>query len=380
MSRKPEQDADIPEPDALDGAPHPRHTGALFGQQQAERAFLEAHTGGRLHHAWMLTGPRGVGKATLAWRIARFLLTLPDDEGGLFAPPAPPESLDTDPDHPVIRRMAALAEPRLFLCRRPWDDKARRLKQAITVDEVRRLKSFFALSAADGGRRVAIIDAADEMNNAAANALLKILEEPPARVTLLLVAHQPMRLLPTIRSRCRTLTCAPLSPDDLARAMSAAGFAPEGDVSALGALAGGSAGAAIRLMAGDGVGLYAALLDMLAARPRADRPAMIRLAESCTGKGNEARYDLVLRLIDILLHRLALTGASGAPTPAVTGGEGEILSRLSPDLPAARRWAETAALLADRSSHGRAVNLDPAAVILDMLLKIDQTAAPLRAA
>jgi DNA polymerase III subunit delta' len=188
---------DIPEPDRTLGAPHPRATARLIGQDAAETTFLTAFNTGRLHHAWLITGPRGVGKATLAWRIAKFLLATPDDDGGMFAPP-PPITLDL-PDSPILHRINALSESRLFLLRRPYDEKTARLRAEITVDEVRKMKSYFTLSAADGGRRVAIIDAVDDMNTAAANALLKLLEEPPAKVTLLLIAHQPARLLPTIR-------------------------------------------------------------------------------------------------------------------------------------------------------------------------------------
>jgi DNA polymerase-3 subunit delta' len=228
------------EPDRLPGAPHPRETAALFGQAEAEARFLDAAATGRLHHAWALTGPKGVGKATLAWRIARHLIA-----GG--------DTLDMAPDHPVFRQVAALGCPQLFLCRRPWDDKGERLRTAITVDEVRALKAFFQLSAAEGGRRVAIVDAADELNTAAANALLKILEEPPQGAVLLLVSHRPAALLPTLRSRCRELRCRPLAPEPLAQAIAAAGAAPDpADAAALAALAGGSVGAAFELVAGAG--------------------------------------------------------------------------------------------------------------------------------
>ena len=109
---------DIPEPDRTEGAPHPRATAHLIGHAEAEAAFLAAYNHGRLHHGWLITGPRGVGKATLAWRLARFLLATPENDGGMFAPP-PPESLDIPASHPVARRMLALSEPRLFLLRRP---------------------------------------------------------------------------------------------------------------------------------------------------------------------------------------------------------------------------------------------------------------------
>jgi DNA polymerase III subunit delta' len=214
----------LPEPDRLEGAPHPRETLGLYGHAAQEAEFLQAFASGRLHHAWMLTGPKGVGKATLAWRLARFLLATPEDDGGMFA--APPPTLDVSPDHPVARRMLQLAEPRHFLLRRGPNDKETALAQVISIDQVRKMKSFFTLSAADGGRRTAIIDSLDEMNPNAANALLKLLEEPPANVTLFLIAHQPARLLPTIRSRCRELRLGPLGPDDLATALP-----PQGEVS-----------------------------------------------------------------------------------------------------------------------------------------------------
>ena len=220
----------LPEPDRLDAAPHPRATQVTFGHGAQEAAFLQSFASGRLHHAWMLTGPKGVGKATLAWRMARFLLATPEDDGGMFAAP-PPASLDIPADNPVARRLLQLAEPRHFLLRRGPNDKETALSQVISVDQVRKMKSFFALSAADGGRRTAIIDSLDEMNPNAANALLKLLEEPPANVTLLLIAHQPARLLPTIRSRCREVRLQPLGAQDLADALTQAGgeVAPEGD-------------------------------------------------------------------------------------------------------------------------------------------------------
>lgn len=372
----------LAEPDAVAGARHPRHTPVLYGQEQAESALLQAFNGGRLHNGWLIVGPRGVGKATLAWRIARFLLSQPGaGSSGMFEdtrPPAP--SLDISPDTPLAHRIAALSEPRLFLCRRPWDAKTGRLKSAITVDEVRKLKNFFNLSAADGGRRVVIIDAADEMNNAAANALLKILEEPPDGATLLLVSHAPMRLLPTIRSRCRTLKCASLSAGNLARALDAAGFEAGENTAHLGVLASGSVGEAIRILSGGGLGIYADLLGLLTSAPRMARPAMIALAESCTGKLNEARYDLVLRLLGILLQRLAITGTQGPASTEAAPDEGKTLARLSPSQNSARAWAELSQTLAARSAHARAVNLDPASVILDMLLKIDQMAGSFKAA
>jgi DNA polymerase III subunit delta' len=367
----------LPEPDRIEGAPHPREAQRLFGHDAAQDAFLHAFTSGRLHHAWLLTGPKGVGKATLAWRIAKFLLATPEDDGGMFAP-EPPTSLSIPADHPVLRRMAQGAEPRLFVLRRGANDKATALSADIRVDEVRKMKSFFALSAADGGRRVAIIDAADEMNTGAANALLKLLEEPPASVTFLVIAHQPHRLLPTIRSRCRELRLTPLAPEPLAQALEQAGGMVEPDqVQALGQLAGGSVGEAFRLTNLDGLQTYQTIVALLATLPRMDRNRALTLAEMGAGKGAEERFDLIVTLLDLILARIARAGVARQLQPEAARGESELIARLAPSEAAARQWADLAQSLSLRARRGKAVNLDPAALLMDMVLKIDETAASL---
>lgn len=363
------------EPDRVEGAPHPRETTRLLGHEAAEAAFLDAYTSGRLHHGWLLTGPRGVGKATLAWRIARFLLAEQPAEAGLFGAPPPPETLEIAPDHPVARRIAALSEGRLKLIRRTSGDTGR-LRTVISVEDVRDLKGFFHLSAADGGGRVVIVDAADEMNPAAANALLKELEEPPKGATILLVAHQPWRLLPTIRSRCRELRLAPLAPADMAAALAAAGT--EGaEAAALAELAGGSVGEAIRIANLDGVATYAALVALVSGVPRIDRMKAIALAEAAAARGAEARFDLMLTLTDTLLSRLARAGATGATPPEAVPGETALIARLAPSPAAGRVWADLTQSLGARARQGRAVNLDPAALLMDMVLRIDETAGTL---
>ncbi|WP_026758855.1 DNA polymerase III subunit delta' [Sediminimonas qiaohouensis] len=371
--------AQLPEPDRIEGAPHPRMTPHLFGQDTAENAFLAAYGAGRLHHGWLITGPAGVGKATLAWSIARFLLAHPPQQGaGLFGAEAPPDTLTIDPDHPVAHRVAALSDPGLFLLRRPYDEKAKRLKQQITVDEVRRVKSFFSLSAADAGRRVVIVDCADEMTTSAANALLKLLEEPPANTTLLLISHQPSRLLPTIRSRCRELRLSPLSPRDMSRALQQAGATGEGDTTpeALAELAGGSVGAALRLTAMDGVRRYGEMVALYSDLPQLDRQRALKLAEAGAARGAEARLDMLIALNDLFLTRMARFGAIGAPpTVEAAPGEAALIARLAPDPRRARMWADLAQSLGARIAHGRAVNLDPASLILDMIFSIRNTAA-----
>src|SRR5277367_4475775 len=174
---------------------HPRDVFGFDHGESAERAFLEALDRGKLHHAWLLTGPEGVGKATFAYRVARRLLGATPD--ARFGP------LGSAPDHPVSRQVAARSHPDLLVLERAGEDgKARKV---IPVDDARRLPEFFSKAPASAPYRVAIVDAVDDMNPNAANALLKTLEEPPERGILLLVSHAPGGLLPTIRSRCRRL-------------------------------------------------------------------------------------------------------------------------------------------------------------------------------
>ncbi|WP_293575136.1 DNA polymerase III subunit delta' [Phaeobacter sp.] len=367
--------------DQTPGAPHPRSTAQLFGQHQAEQDFLTAFNSDRLHHGWLLTGPQGVGKATLAWKIAAFLLSQPpmtgsgSGEASLFGAPPPATGLDIGADHPVMHRIQALAEPGLASITRSVNDKGK-LRDQIVVDDIRGLNKFFGLSATDGGRRVVIVDAADDMNTSAANALLKMLEEPPARTTLLLISHQPSRLLPTIRSRCRLLRFAPLGPDDMQAALAQAGAELPEQTAHLAALANGSVGAALRLLNLGGLAAYGDLMRLLDTMPRMDRQRAMALAEQAAQRGGAEKFELLLTLIDTVLARLARTGATGQPPlPEAAPQEGAILTRLSPTLAKSRAWADLAAQVTARMRHGQAVNLDPAALVLDTVFKMQETAA-----
>ncbi|MBU2981722.1 DNA polymerase III subunit delta' [Lentibacter algarum] len=371
-------DAPVFEPDRLEGAPHPRDAVQLYGQIDAEQKFLDAYNAGRLHHGWLLTGPKGVGKATLAWRLARFLLTQ-EAEGGLFGEPEKPTTLDVDAAHPVLQRMVAGSESRLFRITRTVNPDTKRMRDGIVVDDVRELGRFLSMSAAEGGRRVVIIDAADELNVQAANALLKMLEEPPALTTFLIIAHQPAGLLPTIRSRCRELRLATLSAENMAFALEGAGFdagQSDGAAEALGTLSGGSVGAAARLLQLDGLALYSELIGVFQTLPQLERSRVVRLADSFAARGAEEKLDLLLNLLETLMFRLARAGAAGANSMSPAHpGEAELLTRLSPDAHAARRWAKLSDALLTRARHGRAVNLDPAALILDTFMRIQRSVA-----
>lgn len=382
MARAPkDDDTDRPLPDQIEGAPHPSQTLQVFGQSAAEADFLDAFNTGRMHSGWLITGPRGIGKATLAWRMAAFLLSQPlvaaDD---MFGAPPPPTTLDVDPEHPDIRLLRAGTHPRLFVVRRAMNATETAFQEQITMAALRghkdgpnKLMDFLHQSATDGGRRVIIIDAADDMNPSVANSILKVLEEPPKNTYFLLVSHQPSRLLPTIRSRCRLLRCGFLGADDVAAALEQADVHADGG-EALAALSGGSVGEAIRLTNLGGLELYNDLVFLFSGLPKFDRPRALRLADSCTGKAGATRFALVLDLIDTFLARLARAGLQGPPLVQAAQGEAALLSKLSPHDAAARKWASVAQEVSDRTRHGKAVNLDPAALILDTLFSIEKAA------
>lgn len=366
----------FPESDRIDGLPHPRETLKLFGQDAAERQFLDAWKGGRLHHAWLLRGPNGVGKATLAYRIARALLASPPDTGpGLFGDTDEiPANLDTPPDCPIQARIEAQAEPRLFVLRRQWDADRKRFQAQISVEHVRALRRFLQLSAADGGWRVVIVDPADEMNRNAANALLKFLEEPPARTLFLLLSHAPAGLLPTIRSRCRTLDLGRLEPDALTDALTQAGAPPEpGTAIALAELSEGSAGRSLRLVASEGLELYGGLVKLLSAGRGVDRDGLMKLCPAVAGPTNATRYQAVLELVQILLSRLARAGATGTAPEEAAPGEATLFAETSTTLQQARLWADTLATISQTARHTVGVNLDPQQTVLDIFLEIDAT-------
>ena len=238
--------------------PEPRANAILLGHDAAEATLLDAWRGGRLHHAWLITGPDGVGKATLAYRFARRLLAGLPDEG----------TLALDPAHPVFRRVAAGSHADLLTVERGYDERRKRMRTQIAVEDVRKIGGFMSLTPAEGGWRVAIVDGAEELNQAAANALLKVLEEPPQRAILLLVCAAPGRLLPTIRSRCRRLRLTPLEAEAMERLLGE--YLPalsEDERGRLATLAEGSPGRALALAEEEGIAISALVDRVLAELP-----------------------------------------------------------------------------------------------------------------
>jgi DNA polymerase-3 subunit delta' len=259
--------------------PHPRDTAELFGHGEAEQTLLNAYRGGHIAHAWLIGGPRGVGKATLAYRMARFVLANPDPAAPAVQKAA---SLAVPPDYPAARRISNEAHPDLLVLQRTINEKTGKLYQDIVVDEIRRAVPFFGSTAGEGGWRVAIVDSVEELNRSGENSLLKILEEPPPRSLLMLVSNAPGRVLPTIRSRCRMLALRPLSGRDTAQAVAAATgrAAEEPEVIEATAAANGSIGRALDLLDEDTLALRKKIVDLLGQLPNPDPQAMHALGDA----------------------------------------------------------------------------------------------------
>ena len=254
--------------------PEPRANPDLFGHEHAAQALMDAAGAGRLHHAWLLTGPRGVGKATLAFRFARWLLAgRPPGTSPLYLPP----------EDPTFRRVAASGHADLRSLAPNAGEKG--VKLMIRVDEVRTVPRFLAMTAAEGGWRIVVVEQVEGMNAEAQNALLKTLEEPPPRALLLLTTAAPDRLLPTIRSRCRRIDLFPLPATEMDRLMSQ--WLPELDAAQRGALArmsGGAPGRALELAEGDGLTLQTEVDAFLARLPHPDPRALHQLADKLAAK------------------------------------------------------------------------------------------------
>lgn len=356
--------------------PHPRTREILFGHAEAERALFDAYRSGRMHHAWLLTGPRGIGKATLAYRFARFLLAEGEKgmDDGLFGPPPAADSLAVSPDNRVFHRVAAGGHGDLRALERAVDEKTGKLKSVIPVDDVRAVGHFLHMTASEGGWRVVVVDAADDMNPNAANALLKVLEEPPARAVLVLVSHNPGRLLPTIRSRCRVLPLRPLDEETVAGLLG--DFYPAlspGDARVLARLAEGSVGRASGLAEEGGLELYGEVNRLLSGLPAVDIEALHGLGDRVGKAGAEKAFATLGELFLWWLGRLVVKGAGGAV--AADASESALMDRLLAQAPL-DRWLEVWEKSTRLLGRADSANLDRKQVVLNLFLALDAAARP----
>ncbi len=309
---------------------HPREMFDLQGAEAPEQAWLEALDRGRMHHAWLLVGPEGIGKATFAYRAARRLLgARPDASRGL---------LGADPEHPVSRQVMARSHPDLLVLERDVEDgKARK---SIPVDEARRLPEFFSKAPASSPWRVAIIDAADDLNPNSANAVLKTLEEPPPRGVLFLVCHAPGRLLPTLRSRCRRLIFRPWEDAAVEAFLTERTALGPSEARHLAAMAKGAPGRALTLAASGALEMDQSVHEILRRLPQADESALLALAQSLRGGEGAARFEMLCQRLSEQIKTMVeeTTGQPGAGRP--------------------EPWLDAWDTLASLPAEAEAVNLD----------------------
>ena len=371
--------------DQIEGYPHPKVTEKLFGHQFAEQEFINCFKSNKLHHGWLISGSKGIGKATFAWQMAKFLLTQPMpsvEPNGLFGNSDENHNSDLGENlkKTMIARILAESEPRLVVVRKSFDEKRKTFRSSIRVDEVRYLKTFFSLSVSDGGGRVAIIDCAEDMNINAANALLKTLEEPPKDTVFLLVSHNPQSLLPTIKSRCRELRLRSLTESDLKSALKQMNLTiPENDSKIHSILGSGSVGNSIRLLEHDGAGLYRTLLSFLNQLPNLNGFELEKFIATFSGNKNRSRLDLFVELLNMVIARISKAGIMGySSEDQILEDEKEIFTKLCPNPITAKRWAELAQTQSENLKHGLAVNLDPSSLILDTFFRIEDCARTVR--
>jgi DNA polymerase-3 subunit delta' len=320
---------------------HPRRRSKLKGHQAAEDLLLRQYASGRMHHGWLLAGPRGIGKATLAYRLARFLFTHPT-----AASAGESTSLYVPSESPVVHRIAARGHADLFTLERAYDAKNDRLKTEIAVDDVRRASGFFARTAGEGGWRICIVDAAEDLNTESANALLKILEEPPAHSLFMLVSHQPGRLLATIRSRCLRLDLSPLSEaDTMAVLDEIIDEDPEG-VKRAAQLSRGSPGRALELLNSEGAKYFDLLRQLMARSHQLDIAEKISIADGLQGRAMGEDF--------MIFSELLLTHVADLARRSAVSRQGAALARAHEEIGSTLRQAH-------------ALNLDRRQTVLDML-------------
>lgn len=375
--------------------PPPRKNPLLFGHEAAEETLREAFESGRFHHAWLLGGEEGVGKATLAFRFARFVLARRSESrrgtkecGGLFADAAPVaaeegagKGLWIDPKTPLFQRVASGGHADLLTVKRGLHPQTGRPRGEITVKEAREIGDFLHLTPAESGFRVVIVDSADEMNLTAANAILKPLEEPPQNALLLLVSHAPGRLLPTIRSRCRLLRLFPLERKafDLALSELASDLTAEESAEFF-RLSRGSPGKALRLMAQGGLDLQREMMALLASLPETDAVALHALADRAAGREGEGLYRTLMDLLSLWLGRLVRWGArrrdpgdAGEGEAAPGEGERVVMERLLA-MRGLDHWVEVWENLNRLFAKAESVNLDRKQVVLNAFFILEKAA------
>ena len=363
--------------DKIAGAPHPMLANEIIGHSSQKLSFLSSFASNRLPQCWLLTGDMGIGKASFAWLIAKFLLTTKYQPADLkidlnesnINSILEPQSGNT------LNRIISGSEQRVYIVRRGYNEKRKTFFKNISIEDVRKLQSYCSLSIADGGKRIIIIDTADDLNKSSSNALLKLLEEPPKNTIFLLISHQPNLLVPTLKSRCQKLSFSNLDQTDLGAVLKAIGCKIErSDEVSLSILSKGSAGAACRLINSNCINLYSDILNISSSLPNLNTNKILQLSQNYFAKAKPGEFEIFLEMMQHFFSRLCKTGAMQKPVlPSVTENEAKIMKNLCPNLKSAHFWSEAANITLAKLNKGYLLNIDIESLILDAFIYLEKS-------
>ena len=350
----------------IDGVRSPRFCRELVGQDAAVSHFLSNLAQSKLHHACLLTGPKGVGKASFAHMAARFMFHNVDPV--LAAKNA--QNMSVLDDERLGKQIEQGSHPDLMIVTRPWDAAKERFKQAISVDEVRKIRSFFNLSAGMGGWRICIIDAADDMTLNAANALLKILEEPPPKSLFLIVSHQSGSLLETIRSRCMKIAFQPLKYAHIQYLMhksiedSSDNAASSQSLVAISHLSRGSIGRALHIYDTNGLEVYSDMVKLLRQFPSIKADTLHEVAERMSKRNTEHLFADMGEFLQQWLHQLVRFLAKGQMPEVIFEGEEAAIQTMASHRPL-EAWVDVWEKVTELFDNAKRLNLDRKQTILE---------------
>jgi DNA polymerase-3 subunit delta' len=362
--------------DKIAGAPHPMLANEIIGHSSQKLSFLSSFASNRLPQCWLLAGDMGIGKASFAWLIAKFLLTTKYQPADLKIDLTETNinSILEPQSGSTLNRIISGSEQRVYIVRRGYNEKRKAFFKNISIEDVRKLQSYCSLSIADGGKRIIIIDTADDLNKSSSNALLKLLEEPPKNTIFLLISHQPNLLLPTIKSRCQKLSFSNLDQTDLGAVLTAIGckIEPSDEVS-LSILSKGSAGAACRLINSNCINLYRDILDLASSLPNLNTNKILQLSQNYFAKAKPSEFEIFIEMMQHFFSRLCKTGVMQKPLlPTVTDNEAKVMKSLCPNLKSARLWSEAANIALAKLYKGYLLNIDIESLILDAFIYLEE--------
>ena len=362
--------------DKIAGAPHPMLANEIIGHSSQKLSFLSSFASNRLPQCWLLAGDMGIGKASFAWLIAKFLLTTKYQPADLKIDLSKTNinSILEPQSGSTLNRIISGSEQRVYVVRRGYNEKRKAFFKNISIEDVRKLQSYCSLSIADGGKRIIIIDTADDLNKSSSNALLKLLEEPPKNTIFLLISHQPNHLLPTIKSRCQKLSFSNLDQTDLGAVLTAIGckIEPSDEVS-LSILSKGSAGAACRLINSNCINLYRDILNIASSLPNLNTNKILQLSQNYFAKAKPSEFEIFIEMMQHFFSRLCKTGVMQKPVlPSVTDNEAKIMKSLCPNLKSARLWSDVANISLAKLNKGYLLNIDIESLILDAFIYLEE--------